>query len=629
MAQSTFIDITGQTFNELTAIRCIDSKKRLWEWQCSCGKICTARKNDVTLGKKKSCGHLVTKGNKPIQKGDVFGEWTVIEPKGRITLCRCSCGREREVTSHDLRKGNTKSCGHLTKGTSANGRKDLTGQKIGEWSIGEYLGDGLYKCTCSCGTIKNLKGTYLRTGQSKSCGCITNKFQDLTGKHFGEWTALEYMGDYMWKCQCSCGTIKNVASYELTHSNSTNCGHKRTADILGKRFTRLVTKRYIGDNLWECQCDCGNIVNVLTNNLVHGSTKSCGCLKDVKKQQLTSDIKKTIYDYILSNGQSPFAEDVATALDITTATVHKYVNENNLQDCLNKHFGSKAERDIYNICKKSECSVISRDKSILNGKELDIYLPDKKLAIEFNGNYWHCDDKLPKDYHQHKTIECAKKNIRLLHIFEYEWGDKEVQSKLIKLIQTIVNDTRKSIGARETEIKEITQAESDNFLDKYHLQGKAQATIHLGCFYNNELIGAMTLGSPRFNNNYQYEIVRFCWRDDTKVSGGAEKLFHYFVTKYKPQSIITYTDISKFTGNVYTRLGFKLIQPDFITEPNYKWASAANDLVLSRYETQKHKLIKMGLGTEDQTETEIMKSNNFLRVYDCGNMRLEWKSTDT
>ena len=72
--QSKFIDITGKTFNELTAIQCIDKRSRIWLWQCSCGKTCTARKNDVVSGRKRSCGHLSNRGGAIINIGDKFGE---------------------------------------------------------------------------------------------------------------------------------------------------------------------------------------------------------------------------------------------------------------------------------------------------------------------------------------------------------------------------------------------------------------------------------------------------------------------------------------------------------------------------------------------------------------------------
>lgn len=622
--QSQFIDIVGQTFNELTAIEYL-GYDRMWLWKCSCGKTCTARKNDVTSGRKKSCGHLSNRGGATINVGQQFGEWTVLKDIGnRHFLCRCSCGTERSIHSYDLRKGKSKSCGHVTKGTSANGRIDITGQQIGEWTVGEYLGDGYYNCVCSCGKQKKLKGNYLRTGQSKSCGHATNTFKDLTGQQFGEWKALNYLGNYTWKCQCSCGNIKNVTSYELTHGKSTNCGHKRKEDLTGRRFSRLVPIRYLGNTRWECQCDCGNKTIVNAGNIISGSTKSCGCLKDIKEANILDSILHITDDFIASNGQLPFAEDIADGLDITPTTVRKYADKYNFTEKFNKHFGSRAERDIYNFCKQFENDVISRDRKVIAPQELDIYIPEKKIAIEFNGNYWHSAYKINECYHQNKTIACAKQGIHLIHIFEYEWNKSETRLKLQHLIESKLTTPNTILYARNTIVKTISDEESREFLEKYHLQGYTQARINLGLYYNNELISLLTFGVPRFNNNYEYEIIRYCTKYNCGVIGGLEKLFSHFIKNYNPKSIITYSDISKFTGNVYTRIGFKPIQPKPITKPNYVWYNENNNTILTRYQTQKHKLIELELGTENQTELEIMQNNNYIQLFDCGNIKLEW-----
>jgi hypothetical protein len=137
----------------------------------------------------------------------------------------------------------------------------------------------------------------------------------------------------------------------------------------------------------------------------------------------------------------------------------------------------------------------------------------------------------------------------------------------------------------------------------------------------------MTLGDPRFDTNFEWEIIRECWLPDTLVIGGASKMFEYFKRNYNPLSVISYCDATKFTGSVYFNLGFKLDAVNPMTDPNYVWIkkSIPNGFeTLSRYQTQKKKLIARGLGVETQTETEIMENLGFVRVYNSGNLRFVW-----
>jgi len=67
----------------------------------------------------------------------------------------------------------------------------------------------------------------------------------------------------------------------------------------------------------------------------------------------------------------------------------------------------------------------SNNRSVLNCLELDIYLPEYNVAIEFNGLYWHSELYKEKDYHLNKTLECKKKGVDLLHIFEDDWVFKQ------------------------------------------------------------------------------------------------------------------------------------------------------------------------------------------------------------
>lgn len=128
----------------------------------------------------------------------------------------------------------------------------------------------------------------------------------------------------------------------------------------------------------------------------------------------------------------------------------------------------------------------------------------------------------------------------------------------------------------------------------------------------------MTFVKPRFNKKYQWELSRFCSKANCNVIGGASKLFKYFIEKYNPISIISYSNIAHTKGKLYETLGFIF---DSITEPNYVWCKGYD--VLSRYQCQKHKLLEQGY--EGISESEIMYNRGYYRIYDCGNKVWVWK----
>ena len=138
----------------------------------------------------------------------------------------------------------------------------------------------------------------------------------------------------------------------------------------------------------------------------------------------------------------------------------------------------------------------------------------------------------------------------------------------------------------------------------------------------------MTLGIPRFDTEYQYEILRIAYKDNIAIVGGTEKLFHYFVDKYKPSSIVSYCNIDIFSGRVYERLGMTL---ESITDPGYVWWNCKigdKSSLLSRYKTNKSKLVEAGLGNLGNTEDEIMKKLGYYKIYNGGNKKYTWTSSE-
>lgn len=128
--------------------------------------------------------------------------------------------------------------------------------------------------------------------------------QDLTNQIFGQLTVLEYAGNSQWLCQCSCGNKKTVKTASLKSGKTKSCGCLRgqnlkgntrqmgpRIDLTGQRFGKLIALEYIKGGSWKCQCDCGNTIIVDTRNLNSGHTKSCGCyLKEVNSQNNTIDM---------------------------------------------------------------------------------------------------------------------------------------------------------------------------------------------------------------------------------------------------------------------------------------------------------------------------------------------------
>ena len=257
--------------------------------------------------------------------------------------------------------------------------------------------------------------------------------------------------------------------------------------------------------------------------------------------------------------------------------------------------------------------------------ELDLYIPEKNLAIEFNGIYWHQLSMLgDKNYHKKKTDLCKEKGVKLVHIFEDEWNQKKeiVKSRL----KNILKCENLSIFARKCKIVTLTSKEKNEFLLRNHIQGSDNSSICYGLFNKeyNEIVSIMTFGKPRFSKNYQYELIRFCSELNMNVVGGASKLLSHFIKNINPDSLLSYSDLrwSNESTTVYEKIGFEY---SHTSEPNY-WYFKGNRKY-SRYLVQKHKLSKILKNFDSSISAEKnLKNNNFMKLYDCGNLVYVWKN---
>lgn len=196
-------------------------------------------------------------------------------------------------------------------------RKDLTGMRFGrltaisptkERNNGSYV----WECQCDCGNTKKIVAYSLLNGNTSSCGCIRSKkkkpvnikesvnrlygddtpcspWSDLQGRKFGMLTPVRpttrrWRGNVVWECLCDCGTTTYMCVTNLKRGKQPSCGCTRNIeDLTGQKFGKFTVMRHMGvlatgPVTWECKCDCGNTAYVAQPKLKSGEIRSCGCI---------------------------------------------------------------------------------------------------------------------------------------------------------------------------------------------------------------------------------------------------------------------------------------------------------------------------------------------------------------
>lgn len=260
---SKVLDLTNQRFGKLTAIRVVGSDKnynKIWECKCDCGNTCTALAKALKNGHTRSCGCSRTIDRATDLTGQKFGRLTVVErdwgvasKKGAFWKCLCSCGNQKTVSGAALKSGATQSCGCLNKDINSQPKQinRMIGKRFGRLTVldraGTHVSAGgqkkpLWLCRCDCGNEATVTSQDLKSGHTKSCGCLPTKQKgdrliDLAGRRFGKLVVLERADDYIytrrdgmvmhtprWECRCDCGNIVTVQGGNLRNGNTTNCG---------------------------------------------------------------------------------------------------------------------------------------------------------------------------------------------------------------------------------------------------------------------------------------------------------------------------------------------------------------------------------------------------------------------
>lgn len=285
--------------------------------------------------------------------------------------------------------------------------------------------------------------------------------------------------------------------------------------------------------------------------------------------------------------------EMSNLVNCSTSVIHQSFWKHGVD--IKQHV-SGLERKVRMLLDSHNIEYKTNDRTILNGKEIDIYIASKKLGIECNGLYWHSEKKLSKRFHIEKTIECEKQDITLLHFFEHEILKK------FDLVEDMIlskMNMNKKIYARKCKIMDVDVNNARNFFNKNHLQGHVNAKFYSGLYYNDELVSVMSMSSPRFKNTkypVDLEIVRFASLNGYTVIGGFSKLLNL----YKNYNIVSYANRRWSKGDVYEKNGFKHV---YNTNVGFFYTKGLN--VKSRY--------------SDLRPLEEVINDGWCRVFDCGN----------
>jgi predicted nucleic acid-binding Zn-ribbon protein len=248
--------------------------------------------------------------------------------------------------------------------------------------------------------------------------------------------------------------------------------------------------------------------------------------------------------------------------------------------------------------------------------EIDCYIPELKIGIEFNGIYFHSTNGLNKRserYHYNKSKEALEQGIDLIHIWEDQWKN---QQEIIKdIIRVRLNiESKNKIYARKCIVSELTTEEYKNFCISNHIQGYRPAKIKLGLFYNGELIQVASFGvknhTYNLKDNFDYEWIRSCTKLNTTVIGGISKLFNHFITRYNPNSILCYADWNLFNGKGYELLGFNFVD---YTKANLFFVTNSSNL--ERKERNPY---------TNKEDNELVNSGKYYKCYGCGSKKFVW-----
>lgn len=319
------------------------------------------------------------------------------------------------------------------------------------------------------------------------------------------------------------------------------------------------------------------------------------------------------------NAEGKMLTDIADMLSVSVSTVSRYFKHHDIA-LVPQTSQSAAEREI--SAWLTELGVLHErnNRSILRGRELDIYANSHQIAIEYCGLYWHSDlhDRISSHYHYTKMDECYNLGIKLITIFEDEWlSKKDIVKGMIKHAFDV--DDHRLYARKCRVVYDISTSQAKEFFEHTHIQGWGAGSISIGLEYNNQLVALMSFINT---GDGCYELNRFSTRQF--VVGAFSKCLSAFVNRHTPNTIISFCDLRWGRGHTYSKAGFKLVSQ---SAPSYWY-------IINNFKTRVHRMryqkknmaIKLPSYNSSLTERENADANDLFRIWDCGQLKFVWNN---
>lgn len=287
--------------------------------------------------------------------------------------------------------------------------------------------------------------------------------------------------------------------------------------------------------------------------------------------------------------------------------------------CNATQYVSKPEQAIADFIASHGFVVKQSDRSLLKGsgigsKEVDIVVPEAKLAIEFNGLFWHTEN-FGKDskYHYNKFSAVSGTGYQLLQIWEDEWVKNPAMVKNM-ILHKLGKSGQEKVAGRKTKVVQLPVSEARSFLEQYHIQGFASGSYYYGLVDPEKNVVAVLVLKKEPNN--RLNIVRYA--TSVNVVGGFTKLLTHVERNLDVTSFVTFSDNCVSDGGLYRNNGFVM---DKELPPDYRYLLRGERKHKFQYRLKRFREDDSLLWEDGLTELELAALNGLQRIWDAGKVR--------